>query len=61
MHAYKTAREERRRASEEHQIRACSGSSPKKREKLARILQTNNKETGRGTEISEKKRDMALS
>ena len=61
MHAYKTAREERRGRARSTRHAHVSGSSPKKREKLAPILQTNYKETGRGTEISEKKRDMALS
>ena len=57
MHAYKTAREERCRASEEHQTRH----SHEKREKPAPVLQADDKKTGRGTEILEKNRDKALS
>ena len=61
MHAYKTSREEKREASEERQTRACFMLLARKTRKSSTILQTNNKETGRGTEISEKKREMVLS
>ena len=61
MHAYKTAREERRGRARSTRHARVSRHSHEKREKLASALQADNKETGRGTEILEKNRDRALS
>ena len=60
MHTRQRGRKDVGRARSTRHARV-SRHSHEKREKLAPILQTNNKETGRGTEISEKERDMALS
>ena len=61
MHAYKTAKEERRGRARSTRRARVSRHSYEKREKPVPVLQADNKKTGRGTEILEKNRDRTLS